>query len=86
MTLTVIVFRRTHLIETGSPDFCGEINTIYTQIERTGQYGDFNTSLINRAMEQLIKWTGVISHLRWLYLIFDAHRDQRKRPNKRAQR
>lgn len=57
MTLTVIVFRRTHLIEfieTGSPDFCGEINTIYTQIERTGQYGDFNTSLINRAMEQLI--------------------------------
>lgn len=54
MTLTVIVFRRTHLIETGSPDFCGEINTIYTQIKRTGQYGDFNTSLINRAMEQFI--------------------------------
>lgn len=55
MTLTVIVFRRTHL-ETGrgSADFCGEINTIYTQIKRTGQYGDFNTSLINRAIEQLI--------------------------------
>lgn len=54
MTLTVIVFRGTHLIETGSPDFCGEINTIYRQIKRTGQYGDFNTSLINRAMEELI--------------------------------
>lgn len=54
MTLTVIVFRRTYLIETGSPDFCGEINTIYRKIKRTGQYGDFNTSLINRAMEQLI--------------------------------
>lgn len=56
MTLTVIVFRRTHLIETGSPDFCGEINTIYTQIERTGQYGDFNTSLIN-----IERWSSLFS-------------------------
>ena len=57
LTLNDPVKPRTYL-GNWRPDLCGEINTIYTQIKSPGQYGGFNTDLINWEIWQSIEWTG----------------------------